>query len=66
MILGTEAVTRHMGTEAFADAREPKRLHWIEGASHVDLYDKREYVDPAVTELTAFFDKELAPLDAAV
>jgi fermentation-respiration switch protein FrsA (DUF1100 family) len=59
MVLGSEAVTRHMGTEAFADAQEPKRLHWIEGASHVDLYDKREYVDPAVAELSAFFDKEL-------
>lgn len=65
VILGTEAVTKHMGTEAFANAREPKRLHWIEGASHVDMYDKREYVDPAVAELTDFFEQELAPVDAA-
>ncbi|WP_443071093.1 alpha/beta hydrolase [Streptomyces sp. NBC_01476] len=55
MIVGTEAVTSHMTTEAFANAREPKSLHWIEGASHVDLYDKDAYVTPAVAELTAFF-----------
>jgi fermentation-respiration switch protein FrsA (DUF1100 family) len=65
MILGTEAVTRHMGAEAFENAREPKHLRWIEGASHVDMYDKREYVDLAVAELTAFFERELASLDAA-
>jgi hypothetical protein len=27
----------------------------IEGASHVDLYDKREYIDLAVGKLTDFF-----------
>ncbi|QIQ06582.1 alpha/beta hydrolase [Streptomyces liangshanensis] len=59
MIVGTEAVTSHMTTEAFADAGEPKRLHWIDGASHVDLYDKDKYVTPAVAELTAFFRKRL-------
>jgi fermentation-respiration switch protein FrsA (DUF1100 family) len=48
-----------MGTLAFADAREPKELHWIEGASHVDLYDRPEYVGPAVERLTEFFGKEL-------
>ncbi|MCG7206742.1 alpha/beta hydrolase, partial [Streptomyces arenae] len=65
IILGTEAVTRHMGVEAFTSAQEPKHLHWIEGASHVDMYDKREYVDPAVAELTAFFEQELAPVTVA-
>ena len=51
MIVGTEAVTRHMTTEAFENAQEPKRLQWIDGASHVDLYDKDEYVTTAVAEL---------------
>jgi fermentation-respiration switch protein FrsA (DUF1100 family) len=59
MIVGTEAVTRHMTTEAFANAQEPKQLHWIDGASHVDLYDKDEYVTPAVAELTGFFQRNL-------
>jgi hypothetical protein len=59
MIVGTGAVTRHMTTEAFAEAQEPKELLWIEGASHVDLYDKPEYVGPAIDKLTDFFDTEL-------
>jgi hypothetical protein len=29
-------------------AGEPRELFWIDGASHVDLYDKDEYVSPAV------------------
>ena len=62
IILGTEAVTKHMGVEAFANAHEPKHLHWIKGASHVDMYDKREHVDPAVAELTTFFEQQLAPV----
>ncbi len=59
MIVGTEAVTRHMTTEAFAEAQEPKELLWIDGASHVALYDKPEYVGPAVEKLVGFFDKQL-------
>ena len=57
MIAGTEAVTKHMTTEAFERAGEPKRLQWIDGASHVDLYDK--YVEPAVDVLTDFFGEGL-------
>jgi len=59
IIQGTEAVTKGMGLVAFADAREPKELRWIEGASHVDLYDKPEFVGPAVEHLTEFFAREL-------
>jgi fermentation-respiration switch protein FrsA (DUF1100 family) len=66
MIVGTEAVTKHMTTEAFADAQEPKQLLWIEGASHVDLYDKDEYVTPAITKLGEFFTAELKDAATAV
>jgi hypothetical protein len=59
MIVGTEAVTAHMTTEAFANAREPKQLHWIDGASHVALYDRDEYVTPAVAILNGFFAAKL-------
>jgi fermentation-respiration switch protein FrsA (DUF1100 family) len=55
MIMGSEADTRWIGEKAFAAAAEPKQLHWIEGASHVDLYDRDAYVTPAVTRLAAFF-----------
>jgi fermentation-respiration switch protein FrsA (DUF1100 family) len=55
MIVGREAVTAWMGIEAFQRAQGPKELYWIEGASHVDLYDKDEYVTPAVAKLADFF-----------
>lgn len=60
MIVGTEAVTSWMSTDAFSNALEPKQLFWIEGATHVALYDKEAYVDPAVAKLAEFF---LATLD---
>ncbi len=60
MILGTRAITAWMGLEAFQKAMGPKRIHWVEGASHVDLYDKEQYVGPAVEQLTGFFTESLA------
>ncbi len=59
-IIGRRAVTAWMGIEAFQRHTGPKRLVWIDGASHVDLYDKLEYVDPAVKEITGFFGTGLA------
>ncbi|MFB8129447.1 alpha/beta hydrolase [Streptomyces mirabilis] len=60
MIVGREAVTSWMSVEAFQKARAPKELHWIDGASHVDLYDKEPHVGPAVEKLTDFFRAQLA------
>lgn len=59
MIAGTAAVTRHVTVEAIERAGEPKQLHWIDGASHVDLYDRDEYVTPAVDRLAGFFATHL-------
>jgi len=59
MIAGTRAVTSWMSVEAFQKAVGPKELRWIDGASHVDLYDKEQYVGPAVGKLTAFFTENL-------
>jgi fermentation-respiration switch protein FrsA (DUF1100 family) len=59
MIVGTRAVTSWMSVEAFQRATGSKELHWIDGASHVDLYDKERYVGPAVEKLTAFFTENL-------
>lgn len=36
-----------------------KEIHWIDGASHVDLYDKKQYLDPAIEKLTGFFSEHL-------
>lgn len=65
MIAGREAVTSWMSVEAFQKARGPKELHWIDGAGHVDLYDKDEYVAPAIAELAAFFHTRLTSTPTA-
>ncbi|MEV8440435.1 alpha/beta hydrolase [Actinosynnema sp. NPDC051121] len=58
-IVGSRAVTSWMAVEVHQRATGPKELHWIEGASHVDLYDRRQYVDPAVDKLADFFTAHL-------
>jgi fermentation-respiration switch protein FrsA (DUF1100 family) len=58
-IIGTRAVTSWMAVEVHQRATGPKELHWIERASHVDLYDKKEYIDPAVEKLAAYFGAAL-------
>jgi len=59
MIAGTRAVTSWMSVEGFQRAVGPKELHWVDGASHVDLYDKEQYAGPAVEKLTGFFTENL-------
>ena len=59
LIVGREAVTAWMAVEAYQKAADPKELVWIEGASHVDLYDKPEYVGPAIDKLTDFYGVNL-------
>ncbi|CUU55024.1 hypothetical protein Ga0074812_104105 [Parafrankia irregularis] len=58
-ILGEHAVTAWMGLEAHRRATGPAEIHWIRGASHVDLYDKREYIDLAVDRLADYFTTNL-------
>lgn len=60
MIAGSEAETAYFSREAIERAAEPKELFVIDGATHIDLYDRDEYVTPAVARLTEFFGKHLA------
>ena len=60
MIVGTAALSKWMGEDAIKMAQEPKELFWIEGATHVDLYDKPQYVTPAAAKLTEFFRSSLS------
>jgi uncharacterized protein len=60
MIVGREAATSCMTTEAFWNAQEPKELFWVDGATHNDLYDVEQYVTPAIAKLTEFFRTRLA------
>ena len=57
-ISGTEAHSREFSEDAFKRAAEPKELHWVPGAGHVDLYDRVNLIPWA--KLTAFFSKNLA------
>ncbi|WP_435135735.1 alpha/beta hydrolase [Actinacidiphila sp. bgisy144] len=59
-VVGSRAVTSWMAVDVHQRATGPKELHWIEGAGHVDLYDRKQYVDPAVEKLAAFYTAHLA------
>ncbi|WP_019074849.1 alpha/beta hydrolase [Streptomyces hokutonensis] len=59
LIAGRAAVTSWMSVEAYQKAYGDKELAWIGGASHVDLYDRNEYVTPAVEKLSGFFAARL-------
>ncbi|MET9632135.1 alpha/beta hydrolase [Lentzea sp. NPDC006480] len=56
-VVGRDAVTSWMTVEAYQKAAGPKEVHWIEGAGHVDLYDR--YVPRVVERVTEFFGKNL-------
>lgn len=49
-------------TERFYKALpgKDKKVFTIAGASHIELYDKSEYVNPAVEKLAEFFTRTLA------
>ena len=59
MIAGTKADTRFFSEEAIEKAKTPKELFLIEGAMQIDMYDKKEYVDPAVEKMNSFFNQNL-------
>jgi fermentation-respiration switch protein FrsA (DUF1100 family) len=59
MIAGTKADTRFFSEMAIEKANEPRELFLIDGATHVSLYDKKEYVDPAVEKMNSFFKQYL-------
>lgn len=58
MIAGTEAATRGFSEKAVADSPGNAELYLVEGATHVDLYDRR--VDEAAVNLVEFFRRHLA------
>jgi hypothetical protein len=60
VIAGSKADTLFWSREVYEKAREPKELHVIEGATHIDLYDRPQFVAPAVAKLAEFFGRRLA------
>jgi len=59
LIAGEKAETRKFSQHAYDKAKQPKELMIIPGASHFDLYDKPQFVNPAIDKLATFFIKNL-------
>lgn len=55
LIAGSAADTKDYSINAYANSSKPKELFYVEGASHVALYDTPEYVEPAVKKLAKYF-----------
>lgn len=55
MITAEKAVTAWMTHDALAHAAEPKALHTVKGATHVELYDREDAVNEVVAKLARFF-----------
>jgi len=59
MIVGEKADTKFWSDEVYAQAKEPKEVFVVKGATHIDMYDKPQFVTPAVAKLKEFFDQAL-------
>lgn len=55
MIVGERAVSAYFSEDAYSKATEPKELFIVPGASHVDLYDRPEYMGQSLNKLNTFF-----------
>ena len=58
-IVGSEADTLYFTKDAYSRAKEPKEIFTVHGATHIDLYDKPEFVNQVINKLVEFFNKEL-------
>lgn len=58
-IVGERAVSAYFSEDAYAKAAEPKELFVVPGASHVDLYDRPEYLEITLPKLDTFFKQNL-------
>lgn len=58
IVAGSEAHSRYFSEDAHAAAAEPKELVIIDGANHVDLYDRKDVIP--FDRLQAFFEGQLA------
>ena len=56
-ITGADAHSREFSEEAYRLAAEPKELHVVPDAGHVDLYDRVKLIP--FDKLTSFFDAQL-------
>jgi fermentation-respiration switch protein FrsA (DUF1100 family) len=59
LIAGEKADTRFYSQIAYDKAKNPRELFIVPGATHMDMYDKPQFVSPAVARLKGFFEKNL-------
>ncbi len=57
-IAGDQAHSRKFSEDVYQCVAEPKELHWVKDANHVDLYDRVNLISFA--KLTSIFQKLLA------
>ena len=57
-VTGERAHSRYFAEDAYELAAEPKELHIVPNAGHVDLYDKTDLIP--FDKLEEFFTKNLA------
>ncbi len=57
VIAGSKADTLFWSQDVMKKAKDPKELHIVEGATHMDMYDRPQFVAPAVAKLAAFFGR---------
>lgn len=59
VIAGNKANTKYFAEEAYKKAKQPKEIHFVDGATHIDLYFKKDYVLESVKKLNEFYKKYL-------
>ncbi len=62
-IVGENAVSAYFSEDAYKRAAEPKELYAVPGASHVDLYDRPDYMKYSLKKLDEFFKAYLKEAD---
>ena len=58
-IVGEKAMSAYFSEDAFEKAAEPKELFVVPGATHVDLYDRPEFMGQSLKKLDSFFGQYL-------
>lgn len=58
-IVGERAVSAYFSEDAYSKAAQPKELFVVPGASHVDLYDRPQYLAVSIPKLDSFFKQYL-------
>lgn len=58
-VVGERAVSAYFSEDAYEKAAEPKELFVVPGASHVDLYDRPEFMQVSLTKIDEFFKQYL-------